>query len=66
MKIACISDIHGNKLALDEVLSDINKIRENTKKGIIDSHCTGCFALTEQEWEDNKKFKISGYKRGRR
>ena len=25
MKIACISDIHGNKLALDNVLSDIQK-----------------------------------------
>ncbi len=50
-------DYWGEKLNWNELLSDINKIRENTKKGIIDSHCQGCFALTEQDWDDNTKFK---------
>lgn len=48
---------YGEKLDWNELLNMINEIRENQKKGIIDSHCAGCFGLQEQEWEDNPKFK---------
>ncbi len=50
-------DYYGEKLNWNELLANINKIRENTKKGIIDSHCAGCFGLQEQDWDDNTKFK---------
>ena len=39
MKIACISDIHGNKEALDNVLYDINK------KGANITFCLGDIAM---------------------
>lgn len=50
-------DYYGEKLNWKELLENINTIRENQKKGIIDSHCTGCFGLKEQDWDDNTKFK---------
>lgn len=51
-------DYHGEKLNWDEILQKINTIRENQKNGIIDSHCTGCFGLQEQDWDtNNTKFK---------
>ena len=55
----CIKkDYYGEKLNWNELIANINDIREKTKQGIIDSHCTGCFGLQEQDWDDsNKKFK---------
>lgn len=50
-------DYYGEKLNWNELLANINKIRENQKNGITDPHCTGCFGLQEQDWEDNTKFK---------
>lgn len=50
-------DYYGEKINIDELLKKINDIRRNTKNGIIDSHCTGCFALEEKDWNENKKFK---------
>ena len=50
-------DYYGEKLDWNEILNKIKVIRENQRKGIIDSHCTGCFGLKEQEWEDDSKFK---------
>ena len=50
-------DYYGEKLNWNELLKNIDEIRENAKKGIIDSHCQGCFGLQEQDWDDNTKFK---------
>ena len=51
-------DYYGEKLNWNELIANINEIREKTKQGIIDSHCAGCFGLQEQDWDDsNKKFK---------
>ncbi len=50
-------DYYGEKLNWDELLENINTVRKNQKSGIIDPHCKGCFGLTEQEWDDNTKFK---------
>lgn len=50
-------DYYGEKLNWDELITKITTIRENQKKGITDSHCTGCFGLQEQDWDDNTKFK---------
>lgn len=51
-------DYYGEKINYDEMISQINLIRENQRNGITDSHCTGCFALKEQDWDEtNNKFK---------
>lgn len=50
-------DYFGEKLNWSEILEQINKVREDARNGIIDPHCTDCFALKNQEWDDNPKFK---------
>lgn len=50
-------DFYGEKLNWQEVLGTINQIREDQKKGIINSHCTGCIGMQKQEWGDDTKFK---------
>ena len=50
-------DYYGEKLNWNELIENINVIRENQKNGITDPHCKGCFGLQEQDWDDNKKFK---------
>ena len=50
-------DYYGEKLNWSELISKIQEIRSGFKRGEIDSHCKGCFALREDDWDDNTKFK---------
>lgn len=47
------SDLKNQVLNWDFIFKEKRKLRENAKKGIYPSQCSGCFELQERDWDDD-------------
>lgn len=51
-----LAKVSDEKIKVDEIIFQTNKLRENAKKGILPHSCNNCYHLKEQEWDDKNYY----------